>query len=114
MKRVNKPKTLKSQDLQKSQTWTFFTNHTHVLVYLAMHGSAPLKDVASAIGITERAAQRIVKELEESGVLSHQKAGRNNIYTLNMEVALRHPLEKHCTIGQILAVILRGSKKKPA
>ena len=112
MKRNTRQKTLKSQDLPKPQTWTFFTNHTHVLVYLGLHGSAPLKDVASAIGITERAAQRIVKELEDSGVLSHQKVGRNNVYTLNVDVALRHPLEKHCTIGQILAVILRGNKKK--
>jgi len=93
------------------QSWTFFTNHTHVLVYLAMNGSTPLKDVADAIGITERAVQRIVKELEDSGVLTAKKIGRNNHYELHLDVALRHPLEKHCTIGQILSVIA-GPKLK--
>jgi DNA-binding Lrp family transcriptional regulator len=90
------------------QTWTFFTNHTHVLVYLALHGDAPLREVAAAIGITERAVQRIVRELEESGVLKYKKVGRCNHYSLNKQVALRHPLEKHCKIGQILDVILKG------
>ena len=101
----------KSQDSEPS--WTFFTNHTHVLVYLALYGSMPLKDVALAIGLTERGVQRIVMELEASGVLSIEKIGRRNHYQLNADVALRHPLENHCTIGQILAIILKGSRKKP-
>jgi len=92
--------------------WTFFTNHTHVLVYLSLHGSAPLKDVANAIGITERAVQRIVRDLELGGTLSHKRVGRNNHYHIHSSASLRHALENHCTIGQILDVVLKGSKKK--
>lgn len=99
-------------------TWTFFTNHTHVLVYLSLHGSAPLREIAGAIGITERAVQRIVRELEESGALSRRRVGRNNFYKVNGDVALRHPLERHCTIGDILGVINKGAgsrkKRNPA
>ncbi len=94
------------------QDWTFFTNHMHALVYFAVHGDAPLKDVASSIGVTERSMQRIIKDLEESGVLTHAKVGRCNQYSLNRKAALRHPLERHCNIGQILEVILRSAKKK--
>jgi DNA-binding Lrp family transcriptional regulator len=101
-----------SAEVDSAQSWTFFTNHTHVLVYLSIHGSAPLRDVAAAIGITERGVQRIVKELEESGVLSRERIGRNNRYKLHSDVSLRHPLESHCTIGQILSVILKGARKR--
>ena len=90
--------------------WTFFTNHSHVLVYLALNGDAPLKDVAQAVGITERAAQRIVKELEESGALTVDKVGRCNQYKINRKVRLRHPLEEHCSIGQILDVIQKQAR----
>jgi len=94
------------------QSWTFFTNHTHTLVYLAVHGDTPLKDIAVSIGVTERSMQRIIKDLEESKVLTHKKVGRCNKYSLNKKAALRHPLERHCSIGQILDVILKSSKKK--
>ena len=97
---------------ETKQKWTFFTNHTHALVYLALNGDAPLKDVAQAIGVTERSMQRIIKELEDSGVLTHEKVGRCNQYSLNYEAALRHPLEQHCNIGQILEIILKSTKKR--
>lgn len=112
MKSTNKLKPNKSKSQENELSWTFFTNHTHVLVYLALYGSMPLKDVALAIGLTERGVQRIVMELEASGVLSIEKIGRCNHYQINTEVALRHPLENHCNIGQILAIILKGSPKK--
>lgn len=102
----------KKKPLESVPSWTFFTNHTHVLVYLALHGSTPLKDVALAIGMTERGVQRIIMELEASGVLNIEKIGRCNHYQLNTDATLRHPLENHCTIGQILAIILKGSPKK--
>ena len=112
MKGTSNLKVNKRAAQETQPTWTFFTNHTHVLVYLALHGSMPLKDVALAIGLTERGVQRIVMELEASGVLTIEKVGRRNHYQLNADVALRHPLENHCTIGQILAIILKGSAKR--
>jgi DNA-binding IscR family transcriptional regulator len=98
------------QDEHISPTWTFFTNHTHVLVYLALNGDAPLKDVATAIGITERAVQKIIAELELAGVLMKDRIGRRNTYQLKTSLPLRHPLERHCTIGDILSVILKNRK----
>lgn len=86
--------------------WTFFTNHSHVLVFLATHPDQPLRVAADAIGITERAVQRIVAELEESGVVQRERVGRSNRYTLKLDAPLRHALERHCTIGDILGVIL--------
>lgn len=95
---------------QVHPTWTYFTNHTHVLVYLALHGDAPLKDVATAIGITERAVQKIIVELELAGVLIKDRIGRRNTYQLKTSLPLRHPLERHCTIGDVLSVILKARK----
>jgi DNA-binding Lrp family transcriptional regulator len=105
----NKKSVAKSQDVAD---WTFFTNHTHVLVYLGLNGDRPLKEVASAIGITERAVQNIVKELENAGALKKIKIGRQNTYQLNTDINLRHPLEQHCTIGDVLSVILKSFKKQ--
>ena len=62
--------------------WTFLTNHTHVMVCLRRDPTARMRDVAGAVGITERAAQRIVSELEEAGYLAREREGRRNRYTL--------------------------------
>jgi uncharacterized membrane protein len=86
--------------------WTFFTNHTHVLVFLSSRGDAPLREVSEAIGITERAVQRIVLELELAGVLVRERVGRRNHYNLKVDEPLRHPLERHCTIGHVLDAVL--------
>lgn len=86
--------------------WTFFTNHTHVLICLARQTDVPLRQVALEIGITERAVQRIVTDLEQAGVLTRHKVGRQNQYQLNLEVTLRHPLEHPHTIGEVLAPLL--------
>lgn len=86
--------------------WTFFTNHAHVLVCLADDGGMRLRDVAQKVGITERAVQRIVAELEEAGVLERQKDGRRNQYTIHLDRPLRHPLEAHCTVGDFVRLVL--------
>lgn len=97
---------IQAMPIAAQHDWTFFTNHSHVLVFLASHPDQPLRVAAEAIGITERAVQRIVAELEESGVVQRERVGRSNRYTLRLDAPLRHPLEKHCTIGDILGVIL--------
>lgn len=85
--------------------WTFLTNHTHVLLCLAREPGATLRRVAEQVGITERAVQRIVRELEEAGVLTHTRQGRRNVYALNADFHLRHPLEAHRTIRHLLALL---------
>ena len=91
-----------SEEIRK---WTFFTNHSHVLFFLALHPDLPLKEVARAVGITERAVQRIVKDLEEERVLERQKVGRQNRYQIHHDFRLRHPLESHRTIGELLHLL---------
>lgn len=82
--------------------WTFLTNHAHVLVCLSREPEARLRDVARAVGITERAAQRIVAELEAAGVIERERRGRRNAYRIHRRARLRHPLESHRTVGGLL------------
>ena len=89
-------------------TWTFFSNYAHVLVCLAKDPSARLRDVAEQVGITERAAQRIVGHLEDAGVLTKEREGRRNHYSIDTQQPLRHPLESHRTIGSLLNMVLDG------
>jgi len=83
--------------------WNFFTNHAHVLFYLQSHPKVPLRRVALAVGLTERAVQRIVAELEAGGYLQRTKVGRRNEYTIEGEAPLRHPLEAHRSVRELLA-----------
>jgi DNA-binding MarR family transcriptional regulator len=86
-------------------SWTFFSNHAHVLFCLAAQPDMVLREVAARVGITERAVQRIIAELEEAGVLSREKEGRRNRYVINLDATLRHPIEAHCTVGTLINVI---------
>ncbi len=83
--------------------WTFLTNHAHVLLCLSRPGrSLSLREVATMVGITERAVQRIVQELEAGGVILRERQGRRNVYSVNYAAKLRHPIEAHCTVGQLI------------
>jgi DNA-binding Lrp family transcriptional regulator len=85
--------------------WTFLTNHAHVMVCLQRDPAARLRDIAEAVGITERAAQRIVSELETAGYLTRTREGRRNRYTVHGSLRLRHPLEHGSRIGELLEVL---------
>ena len=89
--------------------WTFLSNHTHVMVCLATNEDLTLRDIAQTVGITERAVHRIVSELEEAGALTRERVGRRNVYRIHSDLQLRHPLESHCTIGEVLKLL---SKKR--
>jgi hypothetical protein len=89
--------------------WTFLSNHTHVLVCLAADGDLTLREVAARVGVTERAVQRIVAELELGGVLERTRDGRRNTYRIDPSVPLRHPLEAHCRIG--VQLLRRGQQE---
>ncbi len=100
----------------ESGHWTFLSNHTHVLVCLAADGDQILREVAHKVGITERAVQRIVADLEQAGVLNRERDvrdARRNSYRINDEVRLRHPLESHCRIGELLAWVTAAPSKPP-
>ena len=85
--------------------WTFFTNHSHVLLCLARDGELTLREVALKVGITERAVQRIVADLEEAEILTRQRDGRRNRYQVHDHHALRHPVEAHCSIRDLLDLV---------
>jgi hypothetical protein len=87
--------------------WTFFSNYGHVLVCLARKGDVRLRDVALEVGITERAVQKIVRDLQDAGFLTVSKQGRCNRYRINKRKALRHSLESHCTVGKLLALVAK-------
>lgn len=86
--------------------WTFLTNHSHVLLCLARDPEMRLRDVASLVGVTERAVQRIVGELEEAGYLLRSKQGRRNYYEIDLDLPLRHPVERHCEVGKLVKMVL--------
>ena len=85
--------------------WTFLTNHAHVLAVLHSDPQLVLRQVAIAVGITERAVQRIVQDLEEGGFLQREKVGRQNRYHVLTKQSLRHPIEAHRKIGDLLKLI---------
>lgn len=90
--------------------WTFLTNHSHVLVLLSRNPSLVLREVALQVGITERAVQRIVADLEAGGVIEREKVGRQNHYRIRPNQPLRHSIESHRTIGELLAFLNSSSR----
>jgi DNA-binding IclR family transcriptional regulator len=86
--------------------WTFLTNHAHVLLCVAEDPEARLRDVAARVGITERAVQRIVTELQAGGYVTVSKAGRRNRYQLHLRQPLRHPVERHKKVRELVELVL--------
>ena len=97
------------KDGQKSPAapprWDFLTNHAHVLTCVANDPGIRVRDIAEAVGITERAAHRIVSELVEGGYLLRERQGRRNRYQVVAERPLRHPLARERKVGDLLKVL---------
>ena len=93
--------------------WTFLSNHSHVLLCIAREPELRLREVAHRVGITERAVQRIVADLEEGGYLSRSRAGRRNHYEMHLDRPLRHSVESHREVGVLLNLILRPERPDP-
>ncbi len=94
---------MSSPESQKS--WRFVTSHTQVLLCLQQNPAARLRDIATTVGITERAAQRIVTDLVAEGYVNRERIGRRNQYTLNRDIAMRHPSQFDHDIGELLDVL---------
>lgn len=92
--------------------FTYLTNHTHVLVALDADPESRVRDLAAAIGITERAVQRIISDLEAVGVLEREKLGRRNSYKIHRQARLRHQLEGHCTVGGLLEWVEKSARRE--
>lgn len=99
----------------QSTGWTFLTNHAHVLICIARRPDIRLRDVAEQVGITERAVQSIVGDLEAEGYLERLRVGRRNRYRLHPEQPMRHPVERGHEVCEILDVLMgSGDGDAPA
>jgi len=87
------------------RTWKFLTNHTQVLLCIARDGDVRTRDIAQMVGLTERAAQRIVAELAEAGFISIERVGRRNRYAIDRESAMRHDAQAGHDIGELLDLL---------
>jgi DNA-binding MarR family transcriptional regulator len=86
--------------------WTFLTNHSHVMVLLHAMPDLTVREIAQRVGITERAVQRIIQDLADGGYLRRERIGRRNAYEVLADAHLRHPIEKHRRIGELLEMIV--------
>ncbi len=104
-KKIENTRTEKKLSPDFSKTWTFFTNHAHVMVLLSQYSDMVLREVALKVGITERAVQKIVADLEETGFIIKEKIGRSNHYKLILDKPLRHPIEAHKKVKEVINLI---------
>lgn len=86
-------------------TWSFLTNHAQVLVCIAHDPGVRLRDIGERVGITERAAHRIVAELAAAGYITRERSGRRNSYTINAHVPLPDPIAREQSIGDLLQIL---------
>ena len=87
-----------------NKKWTFLSNHGHVLIYLARNPESRIRDLATAIGLTERAVLGIVNDLENEGYVSVEKIGRRNKYQVHKKLKFRHSMESHKSIGDLIKI----------
>ncbi len=100
----------KGRAMPVATEWTFLSNHAHVLLCIAREPEIRLRDVAERVGITERAVQRIVADLEAGRYLERARSGRRNRYEVHPEAPLRHPVEAHRDVGALLALVLESGE----
>ncbi len=86
----------------QKRSWTFLTNHGHVFAYLAKYPHSTTRQIATAVEITERAVQNVIKDLVAENYVIRKKTGRNNVYEVNSDLPMRHPLEKEYSVKSLL------------
>jgi DNA-binding Lrp family transcriptional regulator len=84
--------------------WTFLSNHAHVLLCIARDPDVRLRSIAERVGITERATQLIVRDLEEGGYLTRTRVGRRNHYAVHAARPFRHPIESERSVADLIAL----------
>lgn len=90
----------------QDHSWTFLTNHAHVLLCLAAaEGDVRVRDIAERVGITERAVQRILSELEDASYIERSREGRRNFYEVRTDLPLRHPIEAHRSVKALIDLV---------
>lgn len=97
---------MNSLSRDQQPTWDFLTNHAHVLTCVVDDPGIRLRDIAAAVGITERAAHRIVSELVDEGYVVRERQGRRNRYQVKTKLPLRHPLAEQHEVGDLLEMLV--------
>jgi hypothetical protein len=92
-----------------SPSWTFLTRHAQALLCIADDPGIRLRDIGDLVGITERAAHRIV---EAAGYISRERRGRRNHYTIRLQAPLPDPVARDQKVGDLLGV-LTGRRTSP-
>lgn len=90
---------------ETSGAWTFLSNHGHVLVCVVRDPNVRVREIAQAVGVTERAVQRILSELEEANVIVRTRQGRRTHYEVNEQLPLRHPIEARHSVGELVRAV---------
>jgi DNA-binding MarR family transcriptional regulator len=90
---------------QENSSWTFLTNHAQVLLGIAHNPDVRLRDLADHVGITERAAQRILVDLVDAGYVERRRVGRRNHYVINPRVEMRHAAQEGHPVGELLNLL---------
>src|SRR5215208_4685792 len=96
------------QEYPPAARWDFLTNHAHVLTCVARDPGIRLRDIAAAVGITERAAHKILSDLVDAGYVLRERRGRRNRYQVVPKLPLRHPLVREQEVGELLELLLRS------
>ena len=91
--------------MSAERSWTFLTNHAHVLLAVAATPDLRLKEIAERVSITERTATQILGDLESTGCIERRKDGRRNHYTVRAQIPLRHPLEEHHQVADLIKAL---------
>jgi DNA-binding MarR family transcriptional regulator len=104
--------TQEPQSTRPTSTWVFLTNHAHVLLCIARDPQSRARDIADQLGITERAAQRILADLIADGYVTRTKVGRRNHYKINPRGHLRHPVLRDLSIAPLLEVLNSDGQPK--
>jgi predicted ArsR family transcriptional regulator len=87
--------------------WTFLTRHAQVLLCIADDPGIRLRDIGARVGVTERAAHRIVGELVAAGYIARERRGRRNHYTVRLQARLPDPLAHEQKVGDLLGILIR-------
>jgi DNA-binding MarR family transcriptional regulator len=103
-----------STEEQPDRGWRFVTNHTQVLLCIARKPDVRLRDVADHVGITERAAQRILADLVDAGFVERERVGRRNRYSINRKIEMRHPAQFGHEVGELLDLLALPDLQKRA
>ncbi len=90
---------------ESTHSWTFLTNHAHVLICIAQDPESRLRDIAERVGITERSTQSIVADLVDGGYLVRSRVGRRNHYEVHTDLPFRHPVEQDHQVSSLIDLL---------